>query len=309
MLQKSQKLSFLRQNLKTNKTSFTRGSRPPPNKADKSKVEAKRERSESPEIEVLDQLTSKEKRNHFPIAKKPRRQSPTAQLPPGLKGRTFPNAQIFPNAIVFGENPKKNFSSTRGQLPSARAGTGVGIPSGISLGQGQPGQRGRGSTHTSSQRIRDRSSGQAQNLLPNWAGHTKMRPGYIKSKGNSGVKRSETNQKGEGGYCHQGLVQAPKTSLTSRKIEKHHKTREADPVEKRRGTNSGRVDLGFQNTIAAAFAKIPQEDRSNKRAALGGKLAVTSVDEEEEKLKKKKKLDKFVAENVKKAAIVTAEGR
>ena len=73
MLQKRQKLSFLGQNLTTNKTSFTRGSRPPPNKADKSKVEAKRERSESPEIEVLDQLTSKEKRNHFPIAKKPRR--------------------------------------------------------------------------------------------------------------------------------------------------------------------------------------------------------------------------------------------
>ena len=33
------------------------------------------------------------------------------------------------------------------------------------------------------------------------------------------------------------------------------------------------------------------------------------LEEEEEKLKKKKKLDKFVAENVKKAAIVTAEGR
>ena len=183
MLQKRQKLSFLRQNQKTNKTSFTRGSRPPPNKADKSKVEAKRERSESPEIEVLDQLTSKEKRNHFPIAKKPRRQSPKAQLPPGLKGRTFPNAQIFPNAIVFGENPKRDFSSTRGQAPSARAGTGVGIPSGISLGQGQPGQRGRGSTHTSSQPIKDRSSGQARNMLPNCAVQTKMRSEYIKSKG------------------------------------------------------------------------------------------------------------------------------
>ena len=132
-----------------------------------------------------------------------------------------------------------------------------------------------------------------------------MRPGYIKSKGNSGVKRSETNQKGKGGYGHQGLVQAPKTSLTSRKIEKHHQTRGADLVEKGRGTNSGRVDLGFQNTIAAAFAKIPQEERSSKRAALGDRLAESSVDEEEEE----KKLDKFVAENVKKAAIVTAEGR
>ena len=81
---------------------------------------------------------------------------------------------------------------------------------------------------------------------------------------------------------------------------------------------SRRVDSGFQNIIAAAFANIPQQDkpgsssRSSKNLALG-KLAEyrdsqrkPSVNEEKDE---KKKLEKFISENVRKAAIVTAEGR
>ena len=76
------------------------------------------------------------------------------------------------------------------------------------------------------------------------------------------------------------------------------------------------VDSGFQNIIAAAFANIPQgkpaSSRPSKKLALG-KLAEYRDPRGKPSLEKekaeRKKLDKFIAENVRKAAIVTAEGR
>ena len=71
--------------------------------------------------------------------------------------------------------------------------------------------------------------------------------------------------------------------------------------------------------IAAAFANLPQQQgdpgsssRSSKKLALG-KLSEYRDSQRnpsvEEKKVERRKLEKFISENVRKAAIVTAEGR
>ena len=73
------------------------------------------------------------------------------------------------------------------------------------------------------------------------------------------------------------------------------------------------VDSGFQNIIAAAFANIPQgkpaSSRPSKKLALGKLVNPQGKPSLEKEKAERKKLDKFIAENVRKAAIVTAEGR
>ena len=124
----------------------------------------------------------------------------------------------------------------------------------------------------------------------------------------------------EGKCVQQRSGQPFKIGQAPKEIEKQGQRQNADTgrlvSEDKKGGRRG--DSGFQNIIAAAFANIPQQgkpgslSRSSKKLALG-KLAEyrdsqrnPSVDEEKFE---KKKLEKFISENVRKAAIVTAEGR
>ena len=112
---------------------------------------------------------------------------------------------------------------------------------------------------------------------------------------------------------HQKSGQTFKIGQTSREM-----LEQGQRLKTGKMVSEGKVDSGFQNIIAAAFAKIPQGGKPESRSRSSKKLALDKLAEyrdsqitpsvEEEK-DERKKLEKFISENVRKAAIVTAEGR
>ena len=131
-----------------------------------------------------------------------------------------------------------------------------------------------------------------------------------------GGAQSLTLCSGRRGSC-QKSGQTFKIGQTSREMAEQGQRLKRGKMESEDKEGGSRVvDSGFQNIIAAAFAKIPQEgkprSRPSKNLALG-KLAeyrdsqrTPSVEKERGE---RKKLENFISENVRKAAIVTAEGR
>ena len=112
-----------------------------------------------------------------------------------------------------------------------------------------------------------------------------------------------------------------KISQAPKEIEKQGQRRRADNGKMvDEGKEGGRrVDSGFQNIIAAAFANIPQQGKPGPSSRSSKNLALDKLTEyrnsqrkpsvEEVEKTERKKLEKFISENVRKAAIVTAEGR
>ena len=266
-----------------------------------SSVRLKRERSESPEVEVLDQPKSnpRPKTNKFLPGKKQREQTSEIKLPPGFNGRIFPNAQIFPNAIIFGTNHGQKQSEVE---------TGPAIPAGVRLIQGQAGQRG-GSGFQLGQRSKSHFPGQG--------GANLARQG---SNGGQSLEL-EARRNRIGTQVGRGVVSQGRKSENQRHLrigrgQTEEQVQRQKPItEKRdaRSRESVNVDSGFQNIIAAAFANIPQgkpaSSRPSKKLALGKLVDPQGKPSLEKEKAERKKLDKFIAENVRKAAIVTAEGR